>query len=87
MKTRLLSLLSLSAALLLTACGSKISLDTYNQLKVGQSFDEVKQLAGEPAKCDETLGVRSCSWGTAEHGFDVNFVAGKVVLLSARNLK
>lgn len=87
MKTALTALTTLTAALLLSACGDKITLANYNQLKAGQSFDEVKQLVGDPAKCDETLGVRSCTWGTAERGFDVNFVAGKAVLLSARNLK
>lgn len=77
----------LGAALLLSACGSKLSLENYNRLQVGQSFDEVKQIVGEPARCDEALGVRSCTWGDAERGISINFALGKVLLLSAQNLK
>ena len=72
---------------LLSACGSQLSLANYNQLKVGQSYEEVKKVIGDPARCDELLGVRSCVWGDEQHGISVNFVADKVLLLSARNLK
>lgn len=73
--------------LLLAACGSKLSLENYNKLQVGQSYDEVQQIIGEPTRCDEVLGVRTCVWGDEQHGISVNFVAGKVLLLSARSLK
>lgn len=72
---------------LLSACGSQLSLENYNKLKVGQSYDEVKQVIGDPARCDETLAVRTCVWGDEQRGISVNFVAGKVLLLSARSLK
>lgn len=74
-------------AVLLSACGPSLSLDNYNRLQVGQSYDEVKQIVGEPARCDEMLGVRTCVWGDEQRGINVNFVGGKVLLLSARNLK
>jgi len=74
-------------ALWLAACGSPLSMENYNKIKVGQSFDEVKQVIGEPARCDETLGVRSCQWGDEQRGISVNFVGGQVLLLSAKNLK
>lgn len=71
----------------LGACGSQLSLDNYNRLKVGQSYDEVKQIIGDPARCDELLGVRTCVWGDEQRGVSINFVAGKVILLSAKSLK
>ena len=74
-------------ALVLIACGSKISLDNYNKLKAGQTYEEVKQILGEPARCDEVIGIRTCQWGEEQRGISVNFVAGQVILLSARNLK
>lgn len=74
-------------SLVLGACGSQLSLENYNKLKVGQSYEEVKQVIGEPARCDEMLGVRTCVWGDEQRGVSVNFVAGQVLLLSARNLK
>ena len=73
--------------ILLAACGSKLSLENYSKLQVGQSYDEVQQIIGEPTRCDELLGVRTCVWGDEQHGISVNFVAGKVLLLSARSLK
>lgn len=72
---------------LLSACGSQLSLENYNKLKVGQSYDEVKRVIGDPARCDEALGVRTCVWGDEQRGISVNFFAGKVLLLSARSLK
>ena len=71
---------------LLSACGSKLSLENYNRLKVGQSYEEVRQIVGDPAHCDETLGVRTCQWGDSSRGIRVNFAVDKVVLMSAENL-
>ncbi|MDD0811963.1 hypothetical protein PSQ20_16520 [Curvibacter sp. RS43] len=82
-----LGFVGLGAALVLSACGSQLSLANYNRLQVGQSFEEVKQIVGEPASCDEALGVRSCLWGDAERNIRINFALGKVLLLSAQNLK
>ena len=75
------------AGLLLVACGSQLSLENYSKLKSGQSYDEVKAIIGEPEKCDEMLGIRSCVWGDEQRGISINFVAGQVLLLAARNLK
>lgn len=74
-------------ATLLSACGNKVSLENYNRIKVGQSYDEVRQIVGDPAHCDETLGVRTCQWGDSGRGIRVNFAVDKVVLMSAENLK
>lgn len=73
--------------LVLGACGSQVNLENYGKLKVGQSYDEVKQIVGPATRCDEMLGVRSCTWGDAQRGIEVNFLADKVVLLSAKDLK
>ncbi|MCB1931150.1 MAG: hypothetical protein KDI45_01615 [Candidatus Accumulibacter sp.] len=71
----------------LSGCSDRLSLDNYNQLKVGQSYDEVKAILGDPARCDEVIGVRSCVWGGDERGIKVAFMGGQVALLSAHNLK
>lgn len=75
------------AGVVLAACGSKVSLENYGKLHTGQSYDEVKQILGDPARCDEALGIRTCVWGDEQHGISVNFFADKVMLLSAKNLK
>ena len=81
------SLFAIATLALLSACGNSLSLEKYNKLKVGQSYDEVKQIIGDPARCDEMLGVRTCVWGDEQRGINVNFVGGQVMLLSARSLK
>ena len=75
------------AGFLLVACSSKISLENYNKLRTGQSFEEVKQVLGDPARCDEVLTIRTCVWGDEQRGISINFVGGQVMLLSAKNLK
>ena len=75
------------SGLLLAACGSPLNLANYNKLKTGQSYEEVTKIIGDPARCDEKLGVRSCVWGDEQRGISANFVAGQVLLLSATNLK
>ena len=77
----------LMACMLLAGCGSQLSLENYNKLKVGQSFDEVKKVIGDPTRCDEMLGIRTCVWGDEQRGVNIGFVAGQVMLLSATNLK
>ncbi|HPT49307.1 MAG TPA: hypothetical protein PLS67_04515 [Accumulibacter sp.] len=71
----------------LLACARKVSLENYNRLHVGQTYDEVTAIVGDPASCDELLGVRTCRWGNDGRGIVIAFLAGKVMVLSARNLK
>lgn len=78
---------ALAALLLLAACGDRLSLDNYNRLQVGQSYEQVRQIIGDPARCDEALGVRNCVWGDAQRGISVSFVGGNALLLSANQLK
>lgn len=75
------------SASLLAACGSQLSMDNYNKLKVGQSYEDVKKIIGEPTRCDETIGVRTCVWGDEQKGISIGFAVGQVMLLSAKNLK
>jgi hypothetical protein len=72
---------------LLTACGSPLSMDNYNKLKVGQSYEDVKKIIGEPVRCDEMIGIRTCVWGDEQKGISIGFAVGQVMLLSAKNIK
>lgn len=74
-------------AMLLLACSQKVSLDNFNRLRIGQSYEEVREIVGDPARCDEMLGLRNCAWGNQERGIRVSFLAGKVAMLSAHNLQ
>jgi len=80
--------LSITAlSLLLAACGDKLNLENYSRIQTGQSYEQIRQLLGDAAHCDETLGIRSCQWGDEQRGVRVNFVADKAVLMSAEHLK
>jgi len=75
------------AGSVLVACSSKVNLENYGKLRTGQSYEDVTKILGDPARCDEVLGIRTCVWGDEQRGISVNFVAGQVMLLSAKNLK
>jgi len=68
------------------ACG-KINAENYAKLKAGMSYAEVTAILGSPASCDDTAGFKACRWGDAKSGISVRFVADKVVLHSAENIK
>jgi len=74
------------AAACAVAC-SKINAENYAQLKAGMSYAEVTAILGSPASCDDTAGFKACKWGDAKSGISVRFVADKVVLHSAQNIR
>lgn len=80
-------LLAATAALLLLAACSKLTLANYDQVKTGMAYEDVTRLIGEPAQCDEAIGLRACHWGDAQRSVDITFAGGKVLLASAKNLK
>jgi hypothetical protein len=84
MKTR--TLLGLALLLALLGC-SKLTMDNYNKITVGMSYDEVVKLIGKPDKCDDAMGLRTCTWGDESRSVHVNFVGDKVLLFSSSNLK
>ena len=76
----------LAVALLLAAC-SKLTTENYSQLKAGMPYDEVRALLGEPARCDDALGLRDCRWGNDERWIRIGFVAEHVAVTAAGNLR
>ncbi|MDP2561097.1 DUF3862 domain-containing protein [Psychrobium sp. 1_MG-2023] len=82
---RLTLLAALSASLLLSGC-SKITTENYNTLEVGMDFSEVETLLGTASKCDETIGLKQCTWGDADKNINIKFVADKVTLYSKKGI-
>jgi hypothetical protein len=79
---------ALTMGLLLVMLGcSKLTLENYNKISAGMTYEEVTQLIGSPDQCDDVLGVRSCEWGDEKHSVNVSFLGGKVILFSSSNLK
>ncbi|BBP01404.1 hypothetical protein [Sulfuriferula nivalis] len=78
--------IALLPVLLLWGCNSQLTLENYNKISVGMSFDEVTKLIGKPEKCDDLMGIRTCHWGDDKGGINVNFAGDKAMIFSAENL-
>jgi hypothetical protein len=75
-------------ALLISLSGcSKITAENYAKLQTGMSFVEVNAILGNPQSCDEALGFKSCQWGDERSNVTAHFVADKLVLASAKNIR
>jgi len=85
-QTSMKLIIALSLILLLAAC-SRLSVENYDKLKVGMTYEEVKQLLGPPALCNDLLGVKHCRWGDEQRHVDVNFIGGQVLVFSAENIR
>jgi hypothetical protein len=72
--------------LALTGC-SKLSMENYQQLKTGMSYDEVTAIIGKPESCEEALGTRSCIWGDEQKQIKAAFLAEKAMLFSHQGLQ
>ena len=84
---RISSLFLIGLTVLLGAACSKVNMENYSRLKVGQSYDEIVAIVGQPERCDEVLGVRHCLWGSDSQGFKIGFVGNASLTMSAHNLK
>ena len=76
----------LAVVLLLAAC-SKLNEENYSRLKVGMPYNEVRGILGEPARCDDALGLRNCRWGDDARWIRVSFVGERVAVTAASNLR
>lgn len=80
------TLCAMGLLLVMLGC-SKVTLENYNRISVGMSYDEVTQLIGPPDECDDVMGVRNCLWGDEKRSINVSFVGSKVLLFSSSNLQ
>jgi len=80
------TLCAMGLLLVMLGC-SKITLENYNKISVGMSYDEVTQLIGSPDTCDDVMGVRNCLWGDEKRSINISFVGSKVLLFSSSNLQ
>lgn len=81
-----LRLLALAALALGASACTRITLENYQQLKMGMPYDEVRQLLGPPARCSDLLAARNCTWGSETRYINVSFVADQVVFYVSENL-
>ena len=80
------TVMAMSLLLVVLGC-SKLTLENYDQITTGMSYEEVTRLIGLPDSCDDVMGVRNCVWGEGKRSVNVSFLGGKVLLFSSSNLK
>lgn len=80
------TVLAMGLMLVLLGCG-QLTLENYNKITMGMTYDEVTQLIGKPDNCNDLMGVRSCQWGNEKRSVNVNFVSGKVMIFASSNLQ
>ena len=75
------------ATMVLSAC-SKLTQKNYDSLEMGMTQEQVEKIIGSADNCSETLGTRSCLWGSEEGTYvKVSFVAKRAVTFSHEGLK
>jgi len=80
------SILVLSV-LLLAGC-SKLTMENYQQLEAGMTYEEVTAIIGTANECKESLGTNRCVWGDEEGvHVKINFISDNAVMFSHKGLK
>jgi outer membrane protein assembly factor BamE (lipoprotein component of BamABCDE complex) len=87
--SRLVSLLAV--AVLLVACGSRISQENFNRIADGMPYADVVKILGEPTSSEArgVLGVSATTakWKDKEHQITIVFVNQKVTSKTFREAK
>jgi hypothetical protein len=86
MPLRIRLLAAVIAGFVATGC-SKLTPENYAKLKAGMSYDEVKAILGDPARCEDLVGFKSCRWGDDSRSITVRFAGNQVLLYSAENVR
>ena len=72
--------------LLIAGCG-KLTMENYNRLKMGMSYDEVVRVIGSPDRCNEVMRVRNCEWGNEKKSISVTFAGDKALIFTCNGLR
>jgi len=76
----------LASLAMLFGC-SKLTMENYEKIKMGSEYSEVVKILGKPDSCSEALFVRNCVWGNEQKNITVNFMGGKVMLITNKNIR
>jgi len=71
--------------LIIAGC-SKLTMENYNKLKAGMTYNEVVNIIGSPDKCSDVLGMKNCMWGDEKRSATVTFAGDRVLFFSANNI-
>jgi len=84
-KTKALITIMIFVSLIIFAC-SKVTQENYEKIKLGMSYEEVIDILGKAQECDSSIGMTNCRWESNGKYIQIQFIADKVVLFSAKGL-
>src|SRR5689334_19254977 len=67
------------AALCLSGCGSSVTKENYNKIKIGMTESEVTNILGSPTRSQDLLGSKIAYWEDDNKAIIVTFQGNKVV--------
>ncbi len=79
-------LLIILGCLALAAC-SKLTVENYDKLTMGMTYQQVTDIIGSPVSCDEVIGTRTCQWGDDTANVHATFISDKAIAFTHKGLK
>ncbi len=82
-------LLLLAGATLLAGCAPQpgtVTLENYEKLKFGMSFEAVVEILGQPQQVKPFMGVQQCTWISGERHIHAKFMFNRAVYYSSKGL-
>jgi len=83
-------LLLLAGATLLAGCAPQpgtVTLENYDKLKLGMSFDAVVEILGQPQHVKPFMGIQQCTWVSGERHIHAKFMFKRAVYYSSKGLQ
>ena len=84
-KTKALITIMIFVPLIIFSC-SKVTQENYEKIKLGMAYEEVIDILGKAQECDSSIGMTNCRWVNNGKFIQIQFIADKVVLFSAKGL-
>ena len=85
-----LALLTIAAAIFLSACAPQtgtVTYENYEKLKFGMSYEAVAEILGQPYNMQPFLGIKQCTWVNGERHIHAKFILGRAVYYSSKGLE
>ena len=84
-KTKALITIIIFVSLFIFTC-SKVTQENYEKIKLGMAYEKVTDILGKAQECDSSIGMTNCRWESNGKYIQIQFIADKVVLFSAKGL-
>lgn len=83
-------MLILAGTVLVTGCAPQpgtVTLENYEKLKFGMSFDAVVEILGKPQQVHPFMGIQQCTWANGERHIHAKFMFQRAVYYSSKGLQ